>query len=63
MVVRVMTDEPVTATVTIHVDQAEYSESFWQNQSCPCPWMKGPTNPGCTCFGATPRWVPGAGGG
>ena len=25
MVVRVVTDEPVTATVTIHVDQAEHS--------------------------------------
>lgn len=45
MVVRVVTDEPVTATVTITVDQSQHSESFAQNITCPCPWSKD-----CRCF-------------
>ena len=45
MVVRVVTDEPVTATVTLTVDQSQHSESFVQNTTCPCPWSKD-----CRCF-------------
>ena len=45
MVVRVVTDEPVTATVTLTVDQSLHSESFVQNTTCACPWSKD-----CRCF-------------
>jgi hypothetical protein len=39
-VVTVATDEPVTATVSVTVDQSDHSSQYWQNQSCPCPWGK-----------------------
>eukprot|EP01052_Picozoa_sp_SAG31_P014285 SAG31_NODE_882_length_11260_cov_3.357104_3_plen_249_part_00 len=48
LTVSVVTDVPVTATVTIMVDQSDHSESFWQNKTCPCPWAKD-----CRCFHST----------
>jgi hypothetical protein len=39
-VVTVVTDEPVTATVTVTVDQSDHSDQYWQNTTCPCPWAK-----------------------